>query len=547
MLIIISQLFHGGFAKHFGKQKWPCCKKNADISNTENIPATSAVTFQMSIYLFFLAISGIGFLISAFVSQETFKSRFRSSNEAENNNIGQACVNAFKGVSDVIVTFMAYHRLYSIWNIQTHNSDIISFRRTKQKVWGNNSWILIQVFSAFVIGFSFHIPFFIDYYSDNGACDFYALASKNESYAGLKENRDWQTEQFCTIFLWIHITALKIIPTLLIVSLNTAIAWKLMEVWKKRKSIRKNAIKGLEIRIRTDASPRIRSKEQDNNLLCEPSNRLQVSVSSEADTNSLKTQKSNDLSNENSNQNIGNPEIHYISSVPLDRISRTKMTRIKIYMAKKKIARKREKYRNDAEEMVMQSILSNELPFTISSKLKTSVSKVEEMNDSYHKYLKQKEFKEPSLARRGGITHLTPVVKIKFGKMARIQNNLNKKKLVRQKENLKNDTEKIIRYSVLSIVTACMFLLCTLLSNIPLFSYPIYHKPFSWFTTNYLIIQHLLESFNYTSNFLIYCVANSDTRHAAYKLIRTCTFLCAFPLRWMSQCMRYTLKRLTHL
>ena len=315
MLIIISQLFYGGFAKRFWKYKWPRCKKQPGTSITENMPATSAVTFQMSIYLYFLAVSDIGFLISAFVSQETFKNRFDYFDESENNNIGQACVNAFKGVSDVIVTFMAYHRLHSIWHIQTHNSDVISFRRTKQKIWGNNSWILIQVLSAFLIGFFFHIPFFIDYYSDNGACDFYALASKNESYAELKQNRDWQTDQFCTIFLWIHITTLKIIPTFLIVSLNTAIAWKLMEVWKKRKCIRKNAIKGLEIRIRVDASPRINPKEPDNSFLCEPSNRLQVYSISEADTNSSKTQKSNDSTNENSNQNTENSKSDIISTV----------------------------------------------------------------------------------------------------------------------------------------------------------------------------------------------------------------------------------------
>ena len=280
MLVIILQLFYGGYCKRYWKNKLCFCINDASISGTpnEDTPTTSAVTLQMSIYLFFLAVSDIGFLISAFFSQESFKQKLGNCHD---NNIGQALVNAFKGVSDVIVTFMTYHRLHSIWNIQTHNSDAISFRRIKQKMWTNNYWILIQILLAFITGFFFHIPFFIDYNSENGACDFYELSSKSEYYISSSEDKDWQTSQNCSIFLWIHITALKIIPTFLIVAFNIAIAWKLWEVWKKRQSIRKNAIKGLEIRIRVDASPRNKIKQQDNNYLSDQQNHLQVPISSE--------------------------------------------------------------------------------------------------------------------------------------------------------------------------------------------------------------------------------------------------------------------------
>ena len=159
------------------------------------------------------------------------------------------------------------------------------------------------------------------------------------------------------------------------------------------------------------------------------------------------------------------------------------------------------------------------------------------------KYMKQKQSNDTFATKK---EYLTPVMKMKHGKMARVSNNANKKKLARQKENLKNDTEKIIVYSILSIVTAGMFLLCTLLSNIPLFSYPINHQPFPWFTRNYLIIQHLLESLNYTCNFLIYCVANSDTRHAAKKLIQTLSVYCMIPGKWVIGFVRYTYNHFKH-
>ena len=541
MLIIIVQLFYGGYFKTHWKYNCPCFKKDGSNGSSpckENIPTASAVTLQMSIYLFFLAISDIGFLISAFLSQEHFKKKLGNYND---NNIGQAYVNAFKGVSDVIVTFMTYHRLHSIWNIQTHNPDAISFRRVKQKIWSNNYWILVQIFIAFAIGFFFHLPFFIENNSVNGFCDFYELAPKNHQEESDDEN--WQTDIHCSLFLWIHITALKIIPTFLIVFLNMVIAWKLKEVWKKRKSIRKNAIRGLEIKIYLDKSPRNKTKKQDNCYLCEPQHHLQVSVSSEDETTISKFQTSNSPSIDQNSKSTTNGENKYMPNFKTIKTNSSKLYRIQNYVLKKKIARKKEKYRNEADEMIAQTILINELPFNISSKIQTTVSKVQEMNKTYDKYLKQKDSNEPSLKNKG---HLTPVMKMKQGKMARVKNNSDKKKLARQKENLKNDTEKIILYSVLSIVTAGMFLLCTLMSNIPLFSYPINHEPFSWFTRNYLIIQHLLESFNYTCNFLIYCVANSDTRNAASNLIKTITLFCMIPLRWTTHKVIYLFNGLKH-
>ena len=535
MLIILSQLFYGGYFKRYWRHRVSCCVKDESNSNTtsEELTATSTVTLQMSIYLFFLAISDIGFLISAFLCQENFKQKFANCHD---NNVGQTYVNAFKGVSDIIVTFMTYHRLHSIWNIQTHNSDAISFRRIKQKIWNNNSGILIQIVSAFVIGFFFHIPFFVDYNSENGACDFYELSPGFDNFHDIKDSDNWQTPNNCSIFLWIHITALKIIPTFLIVSFNVAIAWKLREVWKKRQTIRKNAIQSLKIRIWHDASPRNRPKQQDNNYLCEPQNHLQLSVSSEEDTLSTHIRTSDSPSIERTSQIVENLDNVSVHIKKFKNLSSSTLSRIQKYARKKRIACQRDDFTKKTDEIMTDTILNNELPFNISSKVTITVSTVQQMNRNYDKYLKQKESNCISQMNKG---HLTPVMKMKQGKMARIQNNANKKKLARQKENLKNDTERIIMYSILSIVTAGMFLLCTLLSNIPLFSYPINHKPFPWFTRNYLIIQHLLESLNYTCNFLIYCVANSDTRHAARNLIKTISRYCMIPLKWTLDMIRY--------
>ena len=50
--------------------------------------------------------------------------------------------------------------------------------------------------------------------------------------------RNWQTEESCTIYLAIYVVLMKYLPTIFIAGLNLAIAWKLKVIWSHRKQIR---------------------------------------------------------------------------------------------------------------------------------------------------------------------------------------------------------------------------------------------------------------------------------------------------------------------
>ena len=69
---------------------------------------------------------------------------------------------------------MAFNRLRSIRKIRIYNKGnrlVISFRR-KTKLKSFPTKVLAQVIGAFLVSFTFHIPFFLDK-SGAGACDYH--------------------------------------------------------------------------------------------------------------------------------------------------------------------------------------------------------------------------------------------------------------------------------------------------------------------------------------------------------------------------------------
>ena len=65
----------------------------------------------------------------------------------------------------MIVTLMACNRLFSIWSISIYdkrNNQVVSFKRRSTKKKSAPLKVLLQVIFAFILSFSFHIPFFID-------------------------------------------------------------------------------------------------------------------------------------------------------------------------------------------------------------------------------------------------------------------------------------------------------------------------------------------------------------------------------------------------
>ena len=50
----------------------------------------------------------------------------------------------------------------------------------------------------------------------------------------------WQTEQNCPIFLWFYFSCMRYAPGVLIVAINTMIAWKMRGIANARQELRKD-------------------------------------------------------------------------------------------------------------------------------------------------------------------------------------------------------------------------------------------------------------------------------------------------------------------
>ena len=82
----------------------------------------------------------------------------------------------------MIVTFMAFNRLKSIWRIGIYNKGnnrFVSFKRTPKRQKSLPSIVLSQVVCAFVFSFFVHMPFFLENSSDRiGTCGFHEHGNK---------------------------------------------------------------------------------------------------------------------------------------------------------------------------------------------------------------------------------------------------------------------------------------------------------------------------------------------------------------------------------
>ena len=193
------------------------------------------------------------------------------------------------GASDMIVTLMACNRLFSIWSISIYdkrNNQLVSFKRRSTKKKSVPFKVLLQVVSAFILSFSFHIPFFIDTSDDPmqcGYCNFHQHSPKgNLSVYKLTINLcknnlsyfknilqdyvsiymiwkypgnvtpstfgsslvldDYQCDKGCRIYLSSYLSCMKYIPTILIVCLNIAIAWRMRRIAKVRRQLHHSTI-----------------------------------------------------------------------------------------------------------------------------------------------------------------------------------------------------------------------------------------------------------------------------------------------------------------
>ena len=158
---------------------------------------------------------------------------------------------------------------------------------------------------------------------------------------------------------------------------------------------------------------------------------------------------------------------------------------------------------------------------------------VQEMNNRYERYVREhrigRKVKWQALqvpkSEDDSRIHFSPAVSRKRRQKSAME---------KRKVTFTNKTDRTIKYSILSMSIAFVFVILTLPANIPLIAYPTIHKPFSWGKSNvYRSVTNFLEALNYSSNFFIYCIANSEIRNAAWENIKCCL-----------NCLRFYRKRL---
>lgn len=155
-------------------------------------------------------------------------------------------------------------------------------------------------------------------------------------------------------------------------------------------------------------------------------------------------------------------------------------------------------------------------PYVIPFEINRSLGIICEMNARYEGYIKEKQFKDDNEEMKASTSEA------RRKKSGDIFSRLRQKSyLEKQNESFNRKANRTINYCILSICIAIVFVALTLPANIPLISYPIYHQPFSWFNRTYISFSNFLEAANYSSNFFIYCIANSEIRKAAWDFVKS--------------------------
>ena len=378
--------------------------------------------FKVSIYLVFLAIADLGYLVTCWYDPLNYGTECDGDGEDEPNRITRMnMVNFFRGASDFVVIFMAFDRLRTI-------SKVMKWKPTHSEFGGeggnkeNIVLAIVHVIFAYIISLCFHIPLFLDVSSDNGACHFYARSSYNESEEEKSSKWNWETERNCSIYLWLYVLAMKMIPPLLVAMFNIVIAWKLKLIWHQRRNFRR-----------------------------------------------------------------------------------------KIVEAKSTLMMQNTQIDHDREPVTIQLPETDEIQLATDT-LESNFSsfRIHEMNLRYEEHLKKKE-----LDMNKGMRKTLNVSRL-FGRNTKMIHRNNEKIFINKVNERKlKETNKIINYSLLSILIAILFVLCNAPSNIPLVSYPLYHHPFEWFNCNYGIFTNLLQEINYAFNFFLSCIWNSEIRKEA--------------------------------
>ena len=224
------------------------------FGNILSIVILSQPQFIDCLYLYLkgLAIADLGYLIVA-LQVCIFFSRDPSSNQSFIVEKPLAiyvwkCLsplwNAFIGASDIIVVFMTLNRLIALINIRKVNIGTIERKR---------KFTFLYIILAFVFSFSMSVPLFFQFdISDFSLCSNLNNASSVHSIFPLfhpcphYRNQMNPQEDFMDYYIYFYEIIMKIVPSIIIISMNITIMNKLSKIWSMRKMVTVSATSSSE-------------------------------------------------------------------------------------------------------------------------------------------------------------------------------------------------------------------------------------------------------------------------------------------------------------
>ena len=150
---------------------------------------------------------------------------------------------------------------------------------------------------------------------------------------------------------------------------------------------------------------------------------------------------------------------------------------------------------------------------SISFGVSNSIARIQEMNQRYEEHIKGNNASYTS--------HLkTPTFDNSTSEYNRYPESRKKRMAQPRWASFNKEVDQIIQQSLISISIAAVFVTLTTPSSFASIAIPIYHKPFPWVNTDYVVVTNFLEELNYACNFFIYCIANAEIRLSAKNGIR---------------------------
>ena len=187
----------------------------------------------MYIFLCGLALADLGYMIfSLMVFYFDSSLERQCSNLYYRDQIIIPICNSFKSTSDFIVICMTINRCRVMKNITELRIQALRRQATNE----HTSWsVYFQLLTALTISFALHLPYYFYRKNDHSICD-----EQNGNSTNIKSHQVPHDEQMWLIYYLIYIIIVRVLPVVVIVSLNMILIKRLHVMANRKKKVQKS-------------------------------------------------------------------------------------------------------------------------------------------------------------------------------------------------------------------------------------------------------------------------------------------------------------------